>query len=135
MPNPRKSRSVEFIITMYKRRQKLDDLAWDQNDATEEESQKRMVKASLCRQIEALVTGKCGRPAKLVSVITGGFNIHYRLRFQGEESSSDVMVRAPWPSTVQFPGEKTLYEAATSEIPETQHVCSRSTGPPLRPGV
>ncbi|EFQ30803.1 phosphotransferase [Colletotrichum graminicola] len=25
------------------------------------------------------------------------------------------MVRVPWPSTVQFPGEKTLYEAATSE--------------------
>lgn len=100
---------------MYKRRQNLDDLAWDQNDAAEEESRKRMVRAGLCRQVEALVTEKCGRPARLMSVITGGFNFHYRLRFQDEESSSDVMLRVPWPSTVQFPGEKTLYEASTSE--------------------
>lgn len=125
---------------MYKRRQKLDDLAWDQNDAAEEESQKRMVKASLCRQIEALVTDKCGRPAKLVSVITGGYNIHYRLRFQGEESLSDVMLRAPWPPTVQFPGEKTLYEAATSEylrlntrvpVPQVLHYDQKSDIGPM----
>ncbi|KAI0469799.1 phosphotransferase [Xylariaceae sp. FL0804] len=100
---------------MYKRRQKLDDMAWDQNDAAEDESRSQMVRASLCHQIEDLVTDRCGRPARLVSVMTGGFNIHYRLRFHGEGSSSDVMVRAPWPSTVAFPGEKTLYEAATSE--------------------
>ncbi|KAI9163455.1 Phosphotransferase [Paramyrothecium foliicola] len=100
---------------MYKRRQRLDDLAWDQNDAAEEESQRRMVKGTFCHQVEVLVTKKCGRPARLISVITGGFNIHYRLHFQGEEAPLDVMLRAPWPSTVQFPGEKTLYEAATSE--------------------
>jgi hypothetical protein len=100
---------------MYKRRQQLDDLAWDQSDTAEEESHKQMVEASFCRRIEDLVSDKCGRPVRLVSVITGGINIHYRLHFKGEEPSSDVMVRAPWPSTVQFPGEKTLYEAATSE--------------------
>ncbi|KAK0389348.1 hypothetical protein NLU13_2923 [Sarocladium strictum] len=115
MLDPRQSRSAAPSLAMYKRRQKLDDLAWDQNDIAEEESQKRMVKASLCRQIEALVADKCGRPAKLVGVITGGFNIHYRFRLYGDESWSDVMLRAPWPSTVQFPGEKILYEAATSE--------------------
>ncbi|KAL2756585.1 hypothetical protein ACRALDRAFT_208518 [Sodiomyces alcalophilus JCM 7366] len=114
--SPYKASGSSFsVLTMYKRRQKLDHLAWDQNDAAEEESQKRMVKASLCRQVQALVTDKCGRQARVVSVITGGFNIHYRLRFQ-EGPSSDVMVRAPWPSTVPFPGEKTLYEAATSEF-------------------
>lgn len=26
------------------------------------------------------------------------------------------MVRVPWPSTVQFPDDKTMYEAATSEF-------------------
>ena len=125
---------------MYKRRQELDDLAWDRSDAAEEESQKRMVRADVCRQFQALVSEKCGRPAKLVSVITGGFNIHYRLRFRGEVASSDVMVRAPWPSTVQFPGEKTLYEAATSEylrlntnlpIPQVFHYDRESDVGPL----
>lgn len=106
---------VFSLQTMYVRRQNLDELAWDQNDAAEEESQKRMVKASTCCQVEALVTDKCGRPARLVSVITGGLNIHYRLRFQGEEPSSDVLVRVPWPSTVRFPSEKIRYEAATSK--------------------
>ncbi|TPX18765.1 uncharacterized protein E0L32_011514 [Thyridium curvatum] len=100
---------------MYKRRQKLDDLAWDKNDTAEEDSQKRMCEPSICRQIEALVTDKCGRPARLKNIITGGFNIHYMLCFQGEDSMSDVTVRVPWPSTVQFPGEKSIYEAATSE--------------------
>lgn len=125
---------------MYKRRQELDDLAWDQNDAAEEEAQKRMVRADVCRQFQALVSEKYGKPAKLVSVITGGFNIHYRLRFQGEDASSDVMVRAPWPSKVQFPGEKTLYEAATSEylrlntklpIPQILHYDRESDVGPL----
>lgn len=101
---------------MYKRRQDLDDLAWDENDAAEEESRERMRTTFILRQIQALVKDKCGRPAKLVSVLTGGFNIHYTLRFQGEDPSSDVILRVPWPSTVQFPGEKTTYEAATSEF-------------------
>ncbi|KAK1991217.1 phosphotransferase [Colletotrichum falcatum] len=101
---------------MYKRRQNLDNLAWDENDAAEQESHKQMVTGSLLRRIEALVTQRFGRPAKLVSIITGGLNVHYGFRFQGEESSSDVMVRASWPATVHFPGEKTLYEAATSEF-------------------
>lgn len=100
---------------MYKRRQKFDDLAWDENDAREEASQKMMVEASFCRRVEALVTRKFGRRARLVSVTTGGFNIHYRLRFPGEDASTEIMVRAPWPSTVQFPMEKTLCDAATSK--------------------
>lgn len=100
---------------MYKRRQNFDNLAWDTNDAAEEKSLKQMGKSSICRQIEAIVTEKCGIPARIVSIIPGGFNIHYRLRFKDNGSSPDVMVRLPWSSTVQFPEEKTGYESATSE--------------------
>lgn len=100
---------------MYKSRQGLDYLAWDQSDAAEVESQKRMVSKPHCRQLQALVSDKCGRPARLLSTMTGGLNIHYRLRFHGEEPSFDIMVRVPWPTTCFSPAEKILYEAATSE--------------------
>ena len=40
---------------------------------------------------------------------------HYRLRFEGEYSSSDIMVRVPQPAAAVPPGERVLYEAATAE--------------------
>lgn len=100
---------------MYKGRQNFDDVAWDRSDAAEEESEKKMRKESTCCRVEAFVTEKCGRPAEILSIITGGMNIHYRMRFEEEDSSSDVMVRVPWPAAAQFPSEKVLYEAATAE--------------------
>ncbi|RDL41670.1 uncharacterized protein BP5553_01649 [Venustampulla echinocandica] len=101
---------------MYKDRQNFDDVAWDKNDDAEEESQMRLWRKDTCRQVEALVTRKCGKPATLVSpLVIGGFNIHYRIHLEGEDSSSDVMVRLPWPYSARFPGEKVLYEAATAE--------------------
>lgn len=101
---------------MYKRRQNFDDVAWDRSDASEEESEKRLRKESACSQVEATVTEKCGKRVEILSIITGGFNIHYRMRFDEEDSSSDVMVRVPWPAAGQLPpSEKMLYEAAVTE--------------------
>lgn len=100
---------------MYKGRQNFDDVAWDTSDAAEEESEKKLRKESMCCRVEAFVTEKCGRPAEVLSIITGGLNIHYRMRFEEEDSSSDVMVRVPWPGAAQFPNEKVLYEAAAGE--------------------
>lgn len=59
---------------------------------------------------------KCGKSATLVSpLVIGGLNIHYRIHLEGEESSSDLIVRLPWPHSTHFPSEKVLYEAATAE--------------------
>ncbi|KAF6796983.1 phosphotransferase [Colletotrichum sojae] len=114
---------------MYKRRQKLDDLVWDQHDAEVEESRKQMPKTSFRLQVQALVRGRCGKSAKLVGAITAGFNFLYKIRFPGE--GEPVLLRAPWPSAVRFPGEKTLYEAATLEylrlntrVPVPRVLCS-----------
>lgn len=101
---------------MYKGRQNFDDVAWDKNDAAEEESEKKLRKESFCRRVEAFVAEKFGKPAEILSIITGGLNIHYRMRFEEEESSSDVIVRVPWPGAAQFPDEKVLYEAAVTEF-------------------
>ncbi|KAK7711971.1 hypothetical protein SLS64_005242 [Diaporthe eres] len=100
---------------MYKGRENFDDVAWDKSDAAEEESEKKLRKESFCCRVEAFVTEKCGRPANILSIITGGLNIHYRIRFEEENSSSDVLVRVPWPAAAQFPDEKVLYEAAAAE--------------------
>lgn len=99
---------------MYKGRQKFDDVAWDKSDAAEEESEKKLRKESFCCRVEAFVTEKCGKPAKILSITTGGLNVHYRMRFEEANSSSDVMVRVPWPAAAQFPDEKVLYEAAAA---------------------
>ncbi|KAF6835549.1 phosphotransferase [Colletotrichum plurivorum] len=119
---------------MYKRRQKLDDMAWDQHDAEVEESRKRMVETSFRLQVRALVRDRCGQSTKLVGVITAGFNFLYKIRFpvEGEmEPRPPLLLRAPWPSAVRFPGEKTLYEAATLEylrlntgVPVPRVLCS-----------
>lgn len=100
---------------MYKGRQNFDEVAWDKSDAAEEESEKKLRKESFCCRVEAFVTEKCGKPAKILSIITGGLNIHYRIRFEDDDSSSDVMVRVPWPAAAQFPDEKVLYEVAAAE--------------------
>ena len=90
---------------MYKDRQNFDSVAWDKNDDAEEESQMRLRRKDICRQVEGLVKQKFSKPATLVSpLVIGSLNIHYRIHFEGEDSSSDVMVRLPWPSAACFPG-------------------------------
>lgn len=105
----------QALFRMYKGRQNFDDVAWDKSDAAEEESEKRLRKESFCRRVEAFVMEKLGKPAEISSIITGGLNIHYRMRFEQEGPSSDVMVRVPWPAAAQFPDEKVLHEAAATE--------------------
>jgi hypothetical protein len=101
---------------MYKDRQNFDNVAWDKNDDAEEESLMRLRRKDTCGQVEGLVSQKCGSPATLVSpLVVGGLNIHYRVHLEGEDSSSDVMVRLPWPYAACFPGEKVVYEVATAE--------------------
>ena len=100
---------------MYKDRQNFDNAAWDKNDDAEEESQLRLRRKNTCEQVEGLVRQKCGKSATLVSpLVIGGLNIHYRVHLEGEDSSSDVMVRLPWPYAACFPGEKVIYKAATA---------------------
>lgn len=77
----------------------------------------RLRRKDTCRQVESLVKQKCGKPATLVSpLVIGGLNIHYRVYLEGEDDSSDVMARLPWPYAACFPGEKVVYEAATAEF-------------------
>lgn len=99
---------------MYKGRQNFNDVAWDKSDAAEEESEKKLRKEFTCCRVEAFVKEKCGKPIEILSIITGGLNIHYRMRFE-EDSLPDVMVRVPWPAAAQFPNEKVLCEAAAAE--------------------
>lgn len=106
---------------MYKGRENFDDVAWDKSDAAEEESEKKLRKESYCCRVEAFVKEKYGKPVDILSIIPGGLNIHYRMRFEAgeeeeeEDPSSDVMIRVPWPGAAQFPHEKVLYEAAAAE--------------------
>ncbi|UZP40467.1 hypothetical protein NXS19_008283 [Fusarium pseudograminearum] len=95
-----------------KARQDFDDLAWDKNDESWEKSQKQLRLKSTCRKVEALAETALGKKsASLVSPISfGGFNVLYRISF--EKDTSDVIVRLPCPVLVQFPEEKTRYEAA-----------------------
>jgi hypothetical protein len=101
---------------MYRDRQDFDNVAWDKDDDAEEASQKRLGRKSICRQLEMLVKQKCGKDAALVPpLVIGGCNIHYKMRLGSESSSSNVMVRLPWPHSAPFPSEKVNYEAATAE--------------------
>ncbi|KDN67149.1 putative phosphotransferase [Colletotrichum sublineola] len=98
---------------MYDGQEELDNLVWDKNDEDSDEAQNRMRLKSTCRKVEELAMEKFGKPATLISpLISGGFNVHYRIRLEG--TSPDVMVRLPFPSLVPFPGEKTIHEAATA---------------------
>jgi len=66
---------------------------------------------STCRQVEHLAEQKFEKAATLVSpLFVGGFNILYRIRLEGV--SSDVIVRLPAPSLIQFPEENPAQEAA-----------------------
>ncbi|QPC78169.1 hypothetical protein HYE68_008921 [Fusarium pseudograminearum] len=94
-------------------RESFDDLAWDENDEAWEKSQKQLRLKSTCRKVEALAETALGKTsASLVSpIFFGGFNVLYRICF--EQELSDAFVRIPCPDLVQFPEEKTRYEAAT----------------------
>ncbi|KAF5017838.1 hypothetical protein F66182_10209 [Fusarium sp. NRRL 66182] len=97
---------------MIKARQNLDEVAWDRNDEAWEESQKRLRLKTTCRLVESLAGEVLAKQASLVSpIFFGGFNVLYRIHLEGDPS--DVIVRLPCPDLVQFPEEKTLYEAAT----------------------
>lgn len=55
-----------------------------------------------------------GKPAALIPpLIGGGFNIHHRIQFKDEDSSSNVIVRLRWPAASCFAEEKVIYEATT----------------------
>ncbi|KAM5347068.1 hypothetical protein ACJ41O_010073 [Fusarium nematophilum] len=98
---------------MTKARQSFDGVAWDRNDEAWDESQKRLRLKSTCRLVEALAGKVFEKRASLVTpIFFGGFNVLYRIHLEGH--SSDVIVRLPCPDLVQFPEEKTLYEAATT---------------------
>ncbi|GJC99508.1 phosphotransferase [Colletotrichum higginsianum] len=100
---------------MYDGQEELDNLVWDKNDEDSGEAQNQMRLKKTCRQVEELAEERCGKPATLISpLIFGGFNILYRIHLDG--TSPDVMVRLPCPSLVQFPNEKTVYEAATAAL-------------------
>ncbi|KAG5744851.1 hypothetical protein H9Q69_012687 [Fusarium xylarioides] len=100
---------------MYDGQEEHDILVWDKNDEDFEAAQQQMRLKAFCRKVEGFVQQKFGRPATLISpLIIGGFNTLYRVRV--EDMSPDVMVRLPCPSLVQFPAEKTMYEAATASF-------------------
>ncbi|RSM04652.1 hypothetical protein CDV31_009976 [Fusarium ambrosium] len=97
---------------MSKARQNFDEVAWDRNDEAWEKSQKQLRLKSTCRLVESLAEKVLGKRASLVSpIFFGGFNVLYRIHLEGDDSN--VIVRLPCPDLVQFPEEKTLYEAAT----------------------
>lgn len=101
---------------MYDGQEKLDDVVWDKNDEDVDKALKQLRHIPFCRKVEQFVHGKVGKSAKIVPpLIGGGFNTLYRVRLDGD-SSSDIMVRLPCPSLVQFPEEKILQEAATANL-------------------
>jgi len=94
---------------MYKGRQGLDDDAWDKYEDAEKKSLEVLRRTTTCREVEALATQKCGKSAALVSpLVMGSFNILYRMRLEGGDPSSDLMVRLPLPFTSQFVDEKVV---------------------------
>ncbi|OBS20355.1 hypothetical protein FPOA_06727 [Fusarium poae] len=126
---------------MTKARENFDNVAWDKNDEAWGQSQKQLCLKSTCRQVETLAEVALGKTsASLVSpIFFGGFNVLYRIKFV--QDSSDVIVRLPCPNLVQFPEEKTLYEAAamaflaqhtTMPVPTLfYHTSSSNVGPAL----
>ncbi|KAJ3533091.1 hypothetical protein NM208_g8141 [Fusarium decemcellulare] len=100
---------------MYDGQEELDNLVWDKNDEDSDKARKRMRLKTTCRKVEQLAKDKFDKTATFISpILFGGFNILYRIRLEG--TSPDVMVRLPCPSLVQFPGEKTVQEAATAAL-------------------
>ncbi|KLO86020.1 uncharacterized protein LW93_14645 [Fusarium fujikuroi] len=100
-------------MVFYGGQEELDNLVWDRNDEDSEAAQNQLRLKTFCLQVEEFVQYQFGKPATLISpLIFGGFNVLYRV--QVEEMSPHVVVRLPYPSLVQFPGEKTMYKAATA---------------------
>jgi hypothetical protein len=98
-------------MILYDGQEELDNLVWDKNDEDSEAAQNKLRLNTFCRKVEEFVQHKFGKPAKLITpLMFGGFNVLYCIRVEG--MSPDVMLRLPCPSVVQFPGEKTVYEAA-----------------------
>ncbi|KAK4034488.1 phosphotransferase [Parachaetomium inaequale] len=101
---------------MYDGQEELDNLVWDKNDEDADKSLKKMRLKTTCREVERLAAQRFRTRATLVSLlIVGGFNILYRVHLAEDPPRPDVMVRLPCPSLVQFPGVKTLQEAATAK--------------------
>ncbi|KAK2037582.1 hypothetical protein LZ31DRAFT_570703 [Colletotrichum somersetense] len=73
---------------MYDGQEELDNLVWDKNDEESGEAQNQMRLRSTCRKI----------------------------RLEGASPDADVMIRLPCPSLVQFPDEKTIYEASAAAL-------------------
>lgn len=100
-------------MIFYDGQEELDNLVWDKNDEDTEAAQKQLRLTTFCQQVEDFVQEKFSKPAKHIApIIVGGFNVIYRVEVEG--MSPDVMLRVPCPSLVPFPGEKTIYEAATA---------------------
>jgi hypothetical protein len=97
-------------------REYYDSLVWDRNDEAWAESQTQLRYKTTCRLAESLVEQKFGRKlATLVSpLIVGGYNILYRIRFDGV--SPDVILRLPCPSLAQFQLEKSLLRGFNGKI-------------------
>ncbi|KAI9163525.1 hypothetical protein HJFPF1_05142 [Paramyrothecium foliicola] len=94
-------------------RQDFDDLAWDRNDEAVDLSRKKLRRIATCLSVEAFVRQKLEKHAKLeFPIILGGYNVVYRFSFR--DASPDVVIRRPCPGLAQFPGEKTVREAATA---------------------
>jgi hypothetical protein len=105
--------SFAMVPNKTKARQNFDNVAWNKNDDAWEESQNQLCLKSTCRLVEALAGRVVGKGTSLVPPICfGGFNVLYRISPEGV--SHDIVVRVPGPGLVQFPEEKTLYEAATT---------------------
>lgn len=100
-------------MVFYGGQEELDSLVWDRNDEDSEAAQNQLRLKTFYRQVEEFVQHQFGKLATLISpLIFGGFDVLYRV--QVEEMSPHIMVRLPCPSPVQFPGEKTMYGAATA---------------------
>ncbi|KAJ4013075.1 hypothetical protein NW766_006895 [Fusarium irregulare] len=100
-------------MTFYDGQEELDNLVWDKNDEDTEAAQKQLRLTTFCQKVESFVQEKFAKQAKHITpIIVGGFNVIYRIRVEG--MMPDVMLRVPCPSLVPFPGEKTMYEAATA---------------------
>ncbi|CEI68011.1 unnamed protein product [Fusarium venenatum] len=82
-----------------------DDQSTKQFRRRRDQSQKKLRLKSTCRQVGALAETalKKKSPSLVSPIVFGGFNF--------EQDSSDVIIRLPCPDLVQFPEQKTLYEA------------------------
>ncbi|GAB0145948.1 hypothetical protein EsHS_00006365 [Epichloe bromicola] len=84
---------------MYDTKEELNNLVWDKNDEDAEEGQNLLRLKDTCRRVERLAEQRFEEKATLIPpLISGGFNILYRLRLP--DVSPDIMVRLPCPGLV-----------------------------------